>query len=102
MLLAKDTSDTRYTLPSGKLVYVRARAYVRQCEREREGGFRNHGMILALLTHLVEYRKMDIESTYEKIEKVGEGTYGKVYKAKDLRNGRIVALKKTRLEVCIA
>lgn len=29
----------------------------------------------------------------------GEGTYGKVYKARDRRNGKLVALKKTRLEV---
>lgn len=36
---------------------------------------------------------------YEKIEKIGEGTYGKVYKAKDKTNGKLVALKKTRLEV---
>ena len=34
---------------------------------------------------------------YQKLEKIGEGTYGKVYRAKDLRNGRLVALKKTRL-----
>lgn len=32
-------------------------------------------------------------------EKIGEGTYGKVYKAKDLTTGKLVALKKTRLEV---
>ncbi|XVE86385.1 hypothetical protein DITRI_Ditri18aG0030800 [Diplodiscus trichospermus] len=36
---------------------------------------------------------------YEKLEKVGEGTYGKVYKAKDKASGQIVALKKTRLEM---
>ncbi|WVQ79056.1 cyclin-dependent kinase 1 [Cryptococcus sp. DSM 104549] len=35
---------------------------------------------------------------YFKIEKVGEGTYGVVYKAKDLSTGNIVALKKIRLE----
>lgn len=36
---------------------------------------------------------------YEKIEKVGEGTYGKVYKARDKNTGHLVALKKTRLEM---
>ncbi len=36
---------------------------------------------------------------YQKLEKIGEGTYGKVYKAKDKNTGKLVALKKTRLEV---
>ncbi len=36
---------------------------------------------------------------YLKLEKIGEGTYGKVYKAKEKNTGRLVALKKTRLEV---
>ncbi|EPS96765.1 hypothetical protein FOMPIDRAFT_1025270 [Fomitopsis schrenkii] len=35
---------------------------------------------------------------YSKIEKVGEGTYGVVYKAKDVTTGQVVALKKIRLE----
>ncbi|KAF1829656.1 Pkinase-domain-containing protein [Decorospora gaudefroyi] len=37
---------------------------------------------------------------YQKLEKVGEGTYGVVYKARDLttKDRRIVALKKIRLE----
>ena len=35
---------------------------------------------------------------YVKLEKIGEGTYGVVYKAKMRENGRIVALKKIRLE----
>lgn len=39
---------------------------------------------------------------YQKIEKngtIGEGTYGVVYKAKDLESGNFVALKRIRLEV---
>ncbi|KAG8809669.1 Cyclin-dependent kinase catalytic subunit [Serendipita sp. 399] len=35
---------------------------------------------------------------YTKIEKVGEGTYGVVYKGRDNRTGSIVAMKKIRLE----
>lgn len=35
---------------------------------------------------------------YAKIEKVGEGTYGVVYKARDTNTNQIVALKKIRLE----
>ncbi len=35
---------------------------------------------------------------YQRIEKLGEGTYGIVYKCKDLQTNEIVALKKIRLE----
>lgn len=36
-------------------------------------------------------------AAFEKLEKVGEGTYGKVYRAREKATGKIVALKKTRL-----
>jgi serine/threonine protein kinase len=35
---------------------------------------------------------------YEKVEKIGEGTYGVVYKARDRDTKEIIALKKIRLE----
>nr|QNH86181.1 cyclin dependent kinase 1 [Meretrix meretrix] len=35
---------------------------------------------------------------YTKIEKIGEGTYGVVYKGKNKKTGKLVALKKIRLE----
>lgn len=35
---------------------------------------------------------------YQKLEKIGEGTYGVVYKAKDRVREMIIALKRIRLE----
>jgi len=39
-----------------------------------------------------------IEENFNRIEKIGEGSYGIVYKAKDRKNGDLVALKKIRLD----
>jgi serine/threonine protein kinase len=35
---------------------------------------------------------------FQKLNRIGEGTYGIVYRAKDSRSGEIVALKKVRME----
>ncbi|GAU45743.1 hypothetical protein TSUD_77680 [Trifolium subterraneum] len=37
-------------------------------------------------------------NTFEKLAKIGKGTYSNVYKAKDLITGKIVALKKVRID----
>lgn len=39
----------------------------------------------------------DMEN-FQKVEKIGEGTYGVVYKAKNKITGETVALKKIRLD----
>eukprot|EP01017_Pseudomicrothorax_dubius_P046744 TRINITY_DN827_c0_g1_i1.p1 TRINITY_DN827_c0_g1~~TRINITY_DN827_c0_g1_i1.p1 ORF type:complete len:304 (-),score=99.58 TRINITY_DN827_c0_g1_i1:196-1107(-) len=39
-----------------------------------------------------------VAERYMKLEKIGEGTYGVVYKARDKNTGDIIALKKIRLE----
>lgn len=46
----------------------------------------------------MDSEKDDLSSTYQKIDKIGEGTYGVVYKARERSSGKIVALKKIRLE----
>lgn len=52
-----------------------------------------------MITAAVPWPNMVELSDYRRLEKVGEGTYGVVYKAEDtLSNNRIVALKKIRLE----
>lgn len=40
----------------------------------------------------------EISSAYQKIDKIGEGTYGVVYKARERATGNFVAMKKIRLE----
>ncbi|KAK6624904.1 Cyclin-dependent kinase 10 [Polyplax serrata] len=37
-------------------------------------------------------------SEFEKLNRIGEGTYGIVYRAKDTKNDKVVALKKVRME----
>lgn len=44
-----------------------------------------------------EKGEFDMES-FQKVEKIGEGTYGVVYKAKNKITGETVALKKIRLD----
>ncbi|KAK8936379.1 putative serine/threonine-protein kinase [Platanthera zijinensis] len=36
--------------------------------------------------------------SFEKLDKIGQGTYSNVYRARDLENGKIVALKKVRFD----
>lgn len=43
--------------------------------------------------------KESVGTQYEPVAEIGEGAYGKVYKARDLKNGgRFVALKRVRVQ----
>ncbi|RWW23595.1 hypothetical protein GW17_00012159 [Ensete ventricosum] len=50
------------------------------------------------LTEWHAYTRRSTYWTYEKVEKIGEGTYGVVYKARDRLTNETIALKKIRLE----
>ncbi|XP_050539861.1 uncharacterized protein LOC126904679 [Daktulosphaira vitifoliae] len=43
-------------------------------------------------------RNESVSTKYDKLEQIGEGTYGVVYKALDRETGKYVALKKVRME----
>jgi len=43
-------------------------------------------------------KNVSININYDKLEQIGEGTYGVVYKALDKQTGKFVALKKVRME----
>lgn len=42
-------------------------------------------------------RCLRVNDTYERLNRIGRGTYGTVYRAKDKQNGSIVALKRIML-----
>ncbi|KAK0418370.1 hypothetical protein QR680_013527 [Steinernema hermaphroditum] len=46
----------------------------------------------------IGYGKCRRVNDFEKLNRIGEGTYGIVYRAKDTKSGQIVALKKVRIE----
>ena len=46
----------------------------------------------------VPHDMKNIADLFQTIEKIGEGTYGIVYKAKDKHTGKVIALKKIRLD----
>ena len=54
--------------------------------------------ILIYRKHFLLMNKPSRAEKYEKLDKLGEGTYGVVYKARDKDTNEVFALKKIRLE----
>ncbi|KAL6494971.1 hypothetical protein OROGR_030890 [Orobanche gracilis] len=48
--------------------------------------------------HAIKDLKPRRANTFEKLDKIGQGTYSNVYKARDLMTGKVVALKKVRFD----
>ncbi|KAL6552412.1 hypothetical protein OROHE_007776 [Orobanche hederae] len=48
--------------------------------------------------HAIKDWKPRRANTFEKLDKIGQGTYSNVYKARDLMTGKVVALKKVRFD----
>ena len=73
-------------------------------EKKPERAIPDH-MVVSPITHkLVSLPQHEIlgacrsVSDFEKLNRIGEGTYGIVYRARDLKTGEVVALKKIRME----
>ena len=64
--------------------------------------FVGYAFISLLIADIIAYSNsnvtMDKRDRYERMERVGEGTYGVVFKARDTHSQKTVALKKIKLE----
>ncbi|XP_076046653.1 cyclin-dependent kinase 10-like isoform X2 [Oratosquilla oratoria] len=73
-------------------------------DRRGESGLNKHGLVSFLSGQTIEIPDKDLFGScrfvgdFEKLNRVGEGTYGVVYRARDKRSNEIVALKKMRME----
>ncbi|KAF3794088.1 Mitogen-activated protein kinase kinase kinase kinase 1 [Nymphaea thermarum] len=54
--------------------------------------------LLVAVVVMIGRVRFRFRGSYEKVEKIGEGTYGVVYKARDRATNETIALKKIRLE----
>lgn len=94
-LLLVDADNQRIATLHTALLVIKPLRSALPCSTRRQRIAASHS-VLPLLTNLVLYHL--IMEKYQKLEKIGEGTYGIVYKAKDKKTGELLALKKIRLE----
>ncbi|XP_038895518.1 probable serine/threonine-protein kinase At1g54610 [Benincasa hispida] len=65
------------------------------CQRNEQGW---PSWLLAVAGEVIQGWTPRRANTFEKLAKIGQGTYSNVYKARDLITGKIVALKKVRFD----
>lgn len=73
-------------------------AHAQKPEFLKKRGITQNSQTAARKTVRMALKANRFVSNYEKIEKIGEGTYGVVYKARNKLTGKVVALKKVRLD----
>lgn len=90
---ASSTNPSRYSQPINRDRLSPASIPMRAQQRKHTPVSRYQRTIVP--TYIIQKRT---SSVYDRILQVGEGTYGKVYKAKNTNTDTVVALKKLRLQ----
>ncbi|VDP04145.1 unnamed protein product [Soboliphyme baturini] len=103
LTLNKDITPMKYgpticdLLPECGLLHTRKELLEMECEVYKALNYDiSFPLSHTFLACLVKPPALDI---FQKINKIGEGTYGVVYKARNKKTDKIVALKKIRLDV---
>lgn len=92
-ILLKDIADTTaLPCPETSPATSTPSSPIKEKEQEDSASLENKGRVVSMLNECQSVEK------YEKLNRISEGTYGVVYRARNKATGEICALKKVKLE----